>query len=406
MSSTNSLTLPALLSQTLTSLLPIFDDTLSTSLPQAQSLLRTSLADLGLARRMIDALGIFSDNESMEDVGDGEMVYMCVDWIVGEVQGRLNGEGLKERIQILERSQEAYEAFLWLLETYEFPLQDGQTYGGATTSIPQDPAGRREAKIKQFKMEKALKEKVSAATGVSIISSAFPAILALINPSSATPTSVNPESTLPQREATIALLSLLLTQSHTALASIAQELSLLRSASMSAHIEADEREQLKRERREAQRKQEGERSGLKEDEMWRLDAPVRFGRGRGGKVAELIDDRGKPMQPFTILPSTGLQNLSDRARLQSEVFRSSHRLPTMTIDEYLEEERQRGNIITGGGPQQDSQLTESEQLALDAEDDGTLAGESKAEQKRLKDEKWARYTDTHRKGEGNTLNRG
>ena len=57
--------------------------------------------------------------------------------------------------------QEAYEAFLWLLETYEFPLQDGQTYGGATTSIPQDPAGRREAKIKQFKMEKALKEKVS-----------------------------------------------------------------------------------------------------------------------------------------------------------------------------------------------------------------------------------------------------
>lgn len=55
------------------------------------------------------------------------------------------------------------------------------------------------------------------------------------------------------------------------------------------------------------------------------------------------------MQPFTILPSTGLQNLSDRARLQSEVFRSSHRLPTMTIDEYLEEERQRGNIITGGG---------------------------------------------------------
>lgn len=105
MSSNNSLTLPALLSRTLTSLLPIFDDTLSTSLPQAQTLLRTALADLALARRMIDALGIFSDNESMEDVGDGEMVYMCVDWVVGEVQGRVNGEGLKERIQILERSQ-------------------------------------------------------------------------------------------------------------------------------------------------------------------------------------------------------------------------------------------------------------------------------------------------------------
>lgn len=105
MSSNNSLTLPTLLSRTLASLLPIFDDTLSTSLPQAQTLLRTALADLALARRMIDALGIFSDNESMEDVSDGEMVYMCVDWVVGEVQGRVNGDGLKERIQILERSQ-------------------------------------------------------------------------------------------------------------------------------------------------------------------------------------------------------------------------------------------------------------------------------------------------------------
>jgi immunoglobulin-binding protein 1 len=96
----------------------------------------------------------------------------------------------------------------------------------------------------------------------------------------------------------------------------------------------------------------------------------------------------------------------------------------MTIDEYLEEERQRGNIITGGGfvhyfpspseianltwnrPESENQLTESEQLAIDAEDDGTVRGERKAEQKRQKEEKWARYTDTHRKGEGNTVNRG
>lgn len=104
MSSTN-LTLPALLSRTLTSLLPIFDDTLSTSTPEAQHLLHTALADLALARRMIDALGIFSQNESMEDVGDGEMVFMCVDWVVGEVQGRVNGDGLKGRMEVLQRSQ-------------------------------------------------------------------------------------------------------------------------------------------------------------------------------------------------------------------------------------------------------------------------------------------------------------
>ena len=39
----------------------------------------------------------------------------------------------------------------------------------------------------------------------------------------------------------------------------------------------------------------------------------------------------------------------ERARLQAEVFRADHRLPTMSVDEYLEEERRRGNIISGGG---------------------------------------------------------
>jgi len=72
----------------------------------------------------------------------------------------------------------------------------------------------------------------------------------------------------------------------------------------------------------------------------------------------------------------------------------------------LEIEQQRGNIISGGGPQSEANLTTSEQLALDSEMDGTAFGEERAEEKRQKDEAWARYTDTHPKGAGNTLNRG
>jgi immunoglobulin-binding protein 1 len=45
-------------------------------------------------------------------------------------------------------------------------------------------------------------------------------------------------------------------------------------------------------------------------------------------------------------------------------------------------------------------------LALAAEMDGTLEGDIKSEEKRKKDEDWAAYTDAHRKGEGNTTNRG
>jgi len=50
--------------------------------------------------------------------------------------------------------------------------------------------------------------------------------------------------------------------------------------------------------------------------------------------------------------------------------------------------------------------TESELLELAAEDDGTVLGAEKAEQKRLKEENWAVYTEANKKGAGNTMNRG
>lgn len=50
--------------------------------------------------------------------------------------------------------------------------------------------------------------------------------------------------------------------------------------------------------------------------------------------------------------------------------------------------------------------TSKEKLALEAEMDGTIEGEEKAEIKRRQDEKWARYTDENPRGAGNTMNRG
>jgi immunoglobulin-binding protein 1 len=78
----------------------------------------------------------------------------------------------------------------------------------------------------------------------------------------------------------------------------------------------------------------------------------------------------------------------------------------MSIDEYLAIEAERGNIITGGGKASEERLTTSEELALDAEGDGTAFGEERAEEKRKKDEDWARFTEANPRGAGNTMNRG
>ena len=59
------------------------------------------------------------------------------------------------------------------------------------------------------------------------------------------------------------------------------------------------------------------------------------------KSGPLLSADGKPLRPFTLL--------DNRETIKQGVFRSGHNLPTMTIDEYLDEERRRGNIIEGGG---------------------------------------------------------
>ncbi|TFL01351.1 TAP42-like family-domain-containing protein [Pterulicium gracile] len=74
--------------------------------------------------------------------------------------------------------------------------------------------------------------------------------------------------------------------------------------------------------------------------MWKLDKA-------DPKTGPLMDEAGRPLRPFTILPSG--TTAADRARLKAQVFGPDHSLPTMTIDEYLEIEQERGNIITGGG---------------------------------------------------------
>jgi len=107
-----------------------------------------------------------------------------------------------------------------------------------------------------------------------------------------------------------------------------------------------------------------------------------LGRGRNGPI---LNSKGKPMQPFTLLDR--------RTQLQQGVFRSGHNLPTMTIDEYLEEEHRRGNVLQGG-----------EQSGIQPEiDEDDL---DKADEETMKARAWDEYVEANPKGSGNTLNRG
>lgn len=62
--------------------------------------------------------------------------------------------------------------------------------------------------------------------------------------------------------------------------------------------------------------------------------------------------------------------------------------------------------MTISSPASEAEPTSKEQLALDAEMDGTAEGALKEEEKRQQDEKWAQFTDANPRGAGNTMNRG
>ena len=80
--------------------------------------------------------------------------------------------------------------------------------------------------------------------------------------------------------------------------------------------------------------------------------------------------------------------------MRNGVFRPDHSLPTMTIDEYLEEEMRRGGIVDGGG------AGDGRQAEPDEDDDRWVDAET------MKAREWDEFKEANPRGSGNKLNRG
>lgn len=167
-----NLPLPQYYAKTLQSLLPIFDDSLPLSEPSTQAQLAKATDDLYLISRMLTSLGVFSDNEGLDELGDRELVFMTVPWVLGEAEAKGGLGGYPDRIAALRRSDTAFNAFLGLLQTYNVFGSDEQAEGSSSTApgaVPSDPGQRREAKIRAYRREKELKERISVSTELRLL---------------------------------------------------------------------------------------------------------------------------------------------------------------------------------------------------------------------------------------------
>lgn len=164
-----NLPLPQYYARTLRSLVPIFNDSISLSDEGAQATLSHAIDDLYLVSRMLTSLHVFSDNESIDEIGDKELAFMTVPWVLGQAEAKGGLGGYDQRKDALRRSETALNAFQQLLQSYKVLGSDEEAESsgsGGGAAVPADPAKRREAKIRAYRREKELKENISVSGGV------------------------------------------------------------------------------------------------------------------------------------------------------------------------------------------------------------------------------------------------
>ncbi|CAK7226840.1 Type 2A phosphatase-associated protein 42 [Sporothrix curviconia] len=407
---------------------------------------REALAAYAECGRRVDQLALFSSNESVEDISTGHLPYLLLPYRVAELQLKLPTAqpGPTERRAVLQDAREAYERFLHHLDGYGLlagpyakllaqytedplhfstlgPMGGGGGIGSGMAGLA-DPATRRNAKIAAFRAEKELRSKLDVlrqrqdqrrelARRRKLRMREHESDTADTAGEDGEQTSSSQRAPAEgdddddedkdaeedDEEARKLHLAALFYSAHMAfqgLEGINVEDDILAKAPvplMPGPIAATAGG-LGDNRQRQGRADENDNSRI--DDMYKMgNAPVlrRLQSALGTAPTwsgngPLLTKEGKPKQPFTILGS--------RAEMARNVFRPGHNLPTMSIDEYLEEERKRGGIIEGGGPS-------SGMPAVPDEDNY-----EKADAETMKQRAWDEFVEANPKGAGNTLNRG
>lgn len=327
-------------------------ESLPATSPSYESDLAALISQYASLIEQVRALALFSPNEGIDDAPTSSLRYLSLQHTIAELVQRTPCSGAPRRRLILRSARDAYEQFLSLVDGYalvEGPhakmLERYRDDEEAFSVVPrhEDMTARREAKIANFRAEKALRDKLAVLRR-------------------------QPRYVERDEEAVREVFLLdVRWRIHTAfegLDSLNQELQMLNMAL----AETDD-----------PRRDNGSEM---EDQTARLDSP--FQNSLASKTGPLLSQQGRPLQPFTLVGS--------RTDLAKGVFRPGHNLPTMSVEEYLEEEKRRGGILEGG--------TDPPRVLLDEDDMDAVDGET------YKARRWDDYKDEHRRGAGNTLNMG
>ncbi|GMM37399.1 Tap42 protein [Saccharomycopsis crataegensis] len=337
-------------------------------------------------KNQVYQLGIFSDNETVEDINTKDIKFLAVEYYLGElVSKKLDYVGDEEsqnrrinydfKIRNLKKSVQFLIDFLAHLQNYNI-LNEFQSkklghfqdhYQPKLSELrPNDPALRREEKIQNFKLEKLINEQLKT------FEQRYPKF---VNGEEEDENAID-EDTL--RELYLNKLRLFSLKSFSHLEMLNMELEVL------ANRPPERIQEIPlpppSSSAAAPNGSSADKKLLSQENDYGYTERVEF-----RKPSELISPEGKVLQPFTFV--------SSKDQIKKKVFGYGQVMPTMSVEEYIEEEIKRGGIktetITG---EQNSESEDSD------EDD--------SDEKLYKAREWDEFKDAHHRGEGNMKNKG
>ncbi|KAI1319003.1 hypothetical protein EDD11_005201 [Mortierella claussenii] len=321
---------------------------LSSTSDEYQAKVNDSIRGFERAETMVRQLSLFSDNEFMEDISTKDLRFLLTKYYLGELFLKRHGQ---DRYTDLMVSKEHFDHFLLQCETHDIlTAQDKKYLEQLTTDAPRDAATRRGEKIARFKREKEMRNQIQEYHKV------------LGTTSSGYEGDLSPEFEDQYRDFVLLHIQFAIFQTMEQLVGIQQELPMLKQMQerRAAQSSGDDRT--------VSRGQEDARDSKVDDSrIWNATGP-------------LMDPQGRPLRPFVIT--------NKRTEMMKGVFRPGHSLPTMSIEEYLDQEIERGNFLSGG-------TEEPKKKEVDDNDEAGLEAET------LKSRNWDDFKDDNPKGWGN-----
>ncbi|TYJ38531.1 hypothetical protein E1A91_A05G449300v1 [Gossypium mustelinum] len=298
-----------------------------------QDLVKKGCELLEKCEDMISKLGLFSSNETKDDISTNNLKYVLVPFYLAELTEKLAQE---ERIQILKISQAKLKEFISFCEAMELVPQEEleASVQGASNSF----ADRRALKIARFRRQRAAEAKLTEIKerkerrGRSIKAAAL-----------STPVEVGEDDLLDddgeeEREAWLTTISLAICKAFDLLEMLKKEEEML---------SAIKEKQLKEGEKEFSQAILDDRT--KKAEAWHRDAAARARYTQPAApitcatfAQDVIEGRANVSQahehkhqPMIFGPQSliGGSLTSERERMAAQVFQPAYRMPTMSIEE-------------------------------------------------------------------------